>query len=115
LQGGIGHLSRLRGLSSDAVVGAVVVSVADGKVMHIGCVPSQHRPRGSVRPDNHDGMLWMLKGAGTHLGVVISVTFQACEAPMYAYRSSSFSTNALLVSCRNIAPLMRIFSAKMIS
>jgi hypothetical protein len=87
LQGGIGHLSRLRGLSSDAVVGAVVVSVADGKVMHTGCVPRQHRPRGSVRPDNHDGMLWMLKGAGTNLGVVISVTFQACEAPMYAYRN----------------------------
>jgi adenine phosphoribosyltransferase len=87
LQGGIGHLSRLRGLSSDAVVGAVVVSVADGKVMHIGCVPAQYRPTGSVRPDNDGEMLWMLKGAGTNLGVVISVTFQACQAPMYAYRN----------------------------
>jgi adenine phosphoribosyltransferase len=87
LQGGIGHLSRLRGLSSDTIIGAVIVSVADGQVMHIGCVPSQHRPLGSVRPENHDEMLWMLKGAGTNLGVVISVTFQASKAPMYAYRN----------------------------
>jgi hypothetical protein len=57
LQGGIGHLSRLRGLGSDAVVGAVILSVADSHVMHIGCVPAQHRPTGSVRPDNDDEML----------------------------------------------------------
>jgi hypothetical protein len=86
LQGGIGHLSRLRRLGSDAVVGAVIVSVADGQILHVGCVPAQHRPEGSVHPDNDDEMLWILKGAGTNLGVVISVTFQACEALMYAYR-----------------------------
>jgi adenine phosphoribosyltransferase/phosphomevalonate kinase len=87
LQGGIGHLSRLRGLSSDSIVGAVIVSVADGQVMHIGCVPVQCRPTGSVRPVNDGEMLWMLKGAGTNLGVVISVTFHAREAPMYAYQN----------------------------
>ena len=87
LQGGIGHLSRLHGLTSDSIVGAVVVSVADGQIMHIGCVPSQHRPTVSVRPDNDNEMLWMLKGAGTNLGVVISVTFQAVNAPKYAYRN----------------------------
>jgi adenine phosphoribosyltransferase len=91
LQGGIGHLSRLHGLSSDAIVGAVIVSVADGRIMHIGSVPVQHRPTGSVRPDNEGEMLWMLKGAGTNLGVVISVTFQACKAPMYAYRNWVFA------------------------
>jgi adenine phosphoribosyltransferase len=87
LQGGIGYLSRLHGLSSNAIVGAVVVSVADGRIMHIGSVPVQHRPAGSVRPDNEGEMLWMLKGAGTNLGVVISVTFKTCKAPMYAYRN----------------------------
>jgi hypothetical protein len=91
LQGGIGHLSRLHSLSSDAIVGAVIVSVADGRIMHIGSVPVQHRPTGSVRPDNEGEMLWMLKGAGTNLGVVISVTFQACKAPMYAYRNWVFA------------------------
>ena len=87
LQGGIGHLSRLHGLTSDSIVGAVIVSVVDGRIMHIGCVPSWHRPAGSVRPDDHEEMLWMLEGAGTNLAVVISVTFQACKAPVYAYRN----------------------------
>jgi FAD/FMN-containing dehydrogenase len=91
LQGGIRHLSRLHGLSSDAIVGAVIVSVADGRIMHIGCVPVQHRPTSSVRPESEGEMLWMLKGAGTNLGVVISVTFQACKAPMYAYRNWVFA------------------------
>lgn len=30
LQGGIGHLARLHGLACDAIIGAVVVSVASG-------------------------------------------------------------------------------------
>ena len=87
LQGGIGHLSRLHGLTSDSIVGAVIVSVADGRIMHIGYMPSQHRPAGSVQPENHLEKLWMLKVAGTNLGVVISVAFQPCKAPMYAYRN----------------------------
>jgi len=102
LQGGIGHLSRLHGLSSDAVVGAVVVSVADGKIMHIGCVPSRHRPKGSVRPVNDGEMLWMLEGAVTNLGVVISVTFKAYEAPMYSYRKWIVALDDDLEVARNL-------------
>lgn len=39
LQGGIGHLARQYGLASDAIVGAVVVSLDSGKVFCIGQVP----------------------------------------------------------------------------
>jgi hypothetical protein len=66
LQGGIGHLARLHGLACDAIVGAVVVSVDSSQVLYVGCVPSQHRPAGAVRPENESDLLWAIKGAGTN-------------------------------------------------
>jgi FAD/FMN-containing dehydrogenase len=78
LQGGIGHLARLHGLTCDAIVGAVVVSIKDGKqVFWVGEVPSQHRPAGAIRPENEAEILWAIKGAGTNFGIVLSVTFQS--------------------------------------
>jgi adenine phosphoribosyltransferase len=86
LQGGIGHLARLHGLACDAIVGAVVISVASAEVVTVGCVPSQHRPAGAVRLSETD-LLWAIKGAGTNFGIVISVTFKAYAAPTYSVRN----------------------------
>lgn len=87
LQGGIGHLARLHGLACDAIVGAVVVSVDSGQILCVGCVPSQHRPVGAVRPDNETDILWGIKGAGTNFGIVVSITFKAYAAPTYSVRN----------------------------
>ncbi|KAM0418645.1 hypothetical protein ACHAPT_012448 [Fusarium lateritium] len=87
LQGGIGHLARLHGLTCDAIVGAVMVSVDSGKVLCIGNVPNKHRPAHAVRPQDEDDLLWALKGAGTNFGIVISVTFKAYEAPIHWVRN----------------------------
>jgi adenine phosphoribosyltransferase len=87
LQGGIGHLARRHGLACDAIVGAVVVSVHSSQVLYVGCVPSQHRPAGAIRPDNESDLLWAIKGAGTNFGIVISVTFRTYAAPTYLTRN----------------------------
>jgi adenine phosphoribosyltransferase len=87
LQGGIGHLARLHGLACDAIVGAVVVSVDSSQVLCVGCVPSQHRPAGAVRPENESDLLWAMKGAGTNFGIVVSVTFKSYAAPTYLTRN----------------------------
>lgn len=87
LQGGIGHLARLHGLACDAIVGAVVVSVDSGQILYVGCVPSQQRPVGSVRPENESELLWAIKGAGTNFGIVVSVIFKAYAAPTYSVRN----------------------------
>lgn len=87
LQGGIGHLSRLYGLACDAVVGAVLVSVDSSQVLCIGQVPSQHQPAGAIRPENESDLLWAIKGAGTNIGIVVSVTFKAFEAPICLMRN----------------------------
>ncbi|KAF9881681.1 hypothetical protein CkaCkLH20_00827 [Colletotrichum karsti] len=87
LQGGIGHLARLHGLSCDAVLGAVMVSVDSGQVFCIGHVPYNHQPAGAVRPANEADLLWSLKGAGTNFGIVISVTFAAYAAPAFSVRN----------------------------
>lgn len=89
LQGGIGHLTRLHGLSCDAVVGAVMVSVDSNRILYVGYVPSQHLPVGAVRPENEVDLLWAMKGAGTNFGIVVSVTFKAFAAPTYFVRSST--------------------------
>jgi adenine phosphoribosyltransferase len=86
LQGGIGHLARLHGLACDAIVGAVLVSVASAELVTVGCVPSQHRPAGAVRLHETD-LLWAIKGAGTNFGIVISVTFKGYAAPTYSVRN----------------------------
>ncbi|KAK3613410.1 hypothetical protein LTR56_027901, partial [Elasticomyces elasticus] len=87
LQGGIGHLARLHGLACDAVVGAVVVSVASGQVLCLGDVPSQYRPAGAMHPENNQDILWAIKGAGTNFGIIISVTFKTYVAPTYLVRN----------------------------
>ncbi|KAH7174664.1 uncharacterized protein B0J16DRAFT_375471 [Fusarium flagelliforme] len=68
LQGGLGHSMGHRGLASDCIVGAVL----------------RHRPRGAVRPEKDEDMLWALRGAGTNFGIIVSVIFKA-------YTSWSFS------------------------
>ena len=87
LQGGIGHLARLHGLACDAIVGAVMVSVASGEIFCVGHVPSQHRPSGAVHPENENELLWAMKGAGTNFGIVVSVTFNTYVAPAYSIRN----------------------------
>ncbi|KAF3049264.1 hypothetical protein E8E11_010062 [Didymella keratinophila] len=87
LQGGIGHLARMHGLTCDAIVGAIVVSVDSSEVLCVGYVPSRYRPATSVRPENETDILWALKGAGTNFGIVVSVTFRAYPAPMYLVRN----------------------------
>ncbi|KAF1937051.1 phosphoribosyl transferase domain protein [Clathrospora elynae] len=87
LQGGIGHLARLHGLACDAIIGAVVVSVHSGEVLYVGCVPTQYRPAGVIRPENEADLLWAIKGAGTNYGIVVSVTFRAFPAPTYSIRN----------------------------
>lgn len=87
LQGGIGHLTRLHGLTCDSIIGAVIVSVSSGQVLCVGRVPRQHQPIGAVRPENETDLLWALKGAGTNVGIMISITFKAYEAPTYSIRN----------------------------
>lgn len=83
LQGGIGHLARLHGLTCDAIIGAVVVSVASGEIFCLGHVPNPYRPAGATQSQHEDDMLWAIKGAGNNFGIVISVTFKAYAAPTY--------------------------------
>lgn len=87
LQGGLGHLTRLYGLACDNIVGAVLVSVDSGQVLCVGHVPEQHFPTGAVRPKNETELLWALRGAGTNIGIIISVTFRAFAAPTYLVRT----------------------------
>lgn len=88
LQGGIGHLARQHGLTCDAIIGAVMVSVATGDILCLGRVPREYQPHGAiVRPANEDDLLWALKGAGTNFGIVVSVTFQTCAAPLYTVQN----------------------------
>ncbi|KAK1237389.1 hypothetical protein MKX08_003014 [Trichoderma sp. CBMAI-0020] len=87
LQGGIGHLARQYGLASDAIIGAVVVSLDFRKVFCIGQVPSEHCPADAVHPDNESDLLWAIKGAGTNFGIVVSVTFNAFTASTFMVRS----------------------------
>lgn len=86
LQGGIGHLARMYGLTCDAIVGVVAVSLRSGRVLCIGDVPGEHRPMDAVHPKNQSDLLWAAKGAGTNIGIIISVTFKAFAAPRYLVR-----------------------------
>lgn len=88
LQGGIGHLARRHGLSCDAIVGVVMVSVDSGEVLCVGRVPERHRPAGAVRPcpEDETDLLWAIRGAGTNFGIMISVTFRAYTAPVFLVR-----------------------------
>ncbi|KAF2655870.1 phosphoribosyl transferase domain protein [Lophiostoma macrostomum CBS 122681] len=86
LQGGIGHMSRTRGLACDSVVGAVAVSTVSGDLLRIGNVPEE-LAHGSIRPENEEDLLWALKGAGTNFGIVISVTFRTHTALRFNARN----------------------------
>lgn len=86
LQGGIGHLARLHGLSCDAIVGAVAVSVTSNQILCVGRVPDQYRPADAVHPENEHDLLLAMKGAGTHFEMVVSVTFKASAALAYLIR-----------------------------
>lgn len=88
LQGGIGHLARLYGLTCDAILGAVMVDVHSGQLVCVGNVPSQHRPSDSVRAGDWEmDILWAIPGAGTNFGIVVSVVFRAQPAPVYTVRN----------------------------
>ncbi|CAG8899878.1 unnamed protein product [Penicillium egyptiacum] len=102
LQGGIGHLARMYGLACDSIVGAVIVSVDSSQALCIGRVPSQHWPVGAVRPENETELLWAVKGAGTNFGIVISVTFEACAAPIFSTRNWVIPLSDNLVAQRRI-------------
>ncbi|KAK4443287.1 hypothetical protein QBC34DRAFT_337219 [Podospora aff. communis PSN243] len=87
LQGGIGHLARLHGLTCDAIVGAVLVIPDSARVVYVGHVPSHHQPPGAVRSGNERDLLWAIRGAGTNFGIVIKVVFRAYKAPEYVVRN----------------------------
>ncbi|PVH93019.1 hypothetical protein DM02DRAFT_697746 [Periconia macrospinosa] len=91
LQGGIGHLGRVYGISSDSIIGAVIVSVRSlsTEILCVGPVPKEHQPTGSICVEDYSDLLWAVKGAGTTFGIVISVVFRAYPAPMYAVRIST--------------------------
>ncbi|RFU77539.1 adenine phosphoribosyltransferase [Trichoderma arundinaceum] len=89
LQGGVGHLARLHGLACDAIVGAVMISVASGQVLYVGRVPSKYRPAGAVQSEIETDLLWALKGAGTNFGIVVSVVFETHAARKYLVRNWS--------------------------
>lgn len=113
LQGGLGHLMRLHGLACDAIVGAVLVSVASAQVYYIGIVPSQNRPKDSVRPENEHDMLWALRGAGTNFGIVISVIFKSYPARNYLVRNWTVPLTSLAEAQREIAYFDNILAKKL--
>lgn len=87
LQGGIGHLARQHGLACDAIIGAMVVSVASGDILCVGDVPSQCRRGVPMQAQTNPDLLWALKGAGTNFGIVMSIAFKVYPAPMYTIRN----------------------------
>ncbi|KAI4682533.1 hypothetical protein J4E81_009608 [Alternaria sp. BMP 2799] len=87
LQGGIGHLTRMYGLTCDNIVGAVLISVASGEIFYVGRVPSKYLPKEARRPENEIDILWALQGAGTNFGIVLSVTLRAYNAHSFATRN----------------------------
>ncbi|KAI4862399.1 phosphoribosyl transferase domain protein [Hypoxylon rubiginosum] len=113
LQGGIGHLARLHGLTCDAIIGAVLVSVNSGEVLCVGHVPSQHQPAGAVRPENEADLLWAMKGAGTNFGIVISVTFKAYRAPTYLTRNWVFPLSDNLETQRRLSDFDKLVAREL--
>lgn len=87
LQGGIGHLTRLYGLTCDNIVGAVLISVTSGEIFYVGRVPSEHVPKEACLPENDTDILWALSGAGTNFGIVLSVTLKAYPAHTFVTRN----------------------------
>ncbi|KAI2637535.1 hypothetical protein GGS21DRAFT_511946 [Xylaria nigripes] len=113
LQGGIGHLARLHGLTCDAIAGAVIVSVDSGQLLYVGHVPSQHRPADAVRPENDAELLWAIKGSGTNFGVVVSITFHAYPAPTYSVRNWIIPMSDDLEACRKLSDFNELVAKKL--
>jgi adenine phosphoribosyltransferase len=113
LQGGIGHLARLHGLTCDAIVGAVVVSIASSQVLCIGVVPDQHRPSGAVHPENESDLMWAMRGAGTNFGIVVSITFKAYAAPTYSVRNWVVPLNHKLEARRKLSDFDALIARKL--
>jgi phosphomevalonate kinase len=87
LQGGIGHMSRKHGLTSDNIVGAVVVSVDSGDILLVGEIPHSHQPIDAIRRDNGTELLWAIKGAVTNFSIIVSVVFKAHATIMVSTRN----------------------------
>ena len=93
LQGGIGHTSRIYGLTCDSIVGVVLVSVQSGQLLCLGNVPSHLRPAGVASSENESDLLWAIKGAATNFGIVISVTFRTYMDPVRYTRDWAVPAN----------------------
>jgi adenine phosphoribosyltransferase len=113
LQGGIGHLARLHGLTCDAIVGAVVVSIASSQVLCIGVVPGQHQPPGAVHPENESDLMWAMRGAGTNFGIVVSITFKAYAAPTYSVHNWVVPLNHKLEARRKLSDFDALIARKL--
>jgi adenine phosphoribosyltransferase/phosphomevalonate kinase len=113
LQGGIGHLSRVYGLTCDAVIGAIVVSVKSSDVFCVGYVPSNHRPTGAVFLGNESDLLWIIKGAGTNFGIVISVFFKSFPAPSFLTQNWMVSLSDRLEARRKLHDFDQVVAQKL--
>ncbi|KAJ6780546.1 hypothetical protein PWT90_06634 [Aphanocladium album] len=94
LQGGIGHMTRQHGLTCDAIVGAVLVTLDTAQVMYVGQVPASYQPPQAKRATNEAELLWALKGGGTSLGIVTHVVFKTFPATMTSVRSWTYVTKS---------------------
>lgn len=63
--GGVGYLSRLYGISADAMLAAEVV-LADGRIV-------------TASPDSEPDLFWAIRGGGGNFGVLSRIQFQAQE------------------------------------
>eukprot|EP00122_Pirum_gemmata_P006314 Pgem_evm2s5769 len=88
LQGGLGHLSRKFGLSSDSIIGASYVDLYSGNLKSVGVGTDGERDVGI-----EEEMLWAIRGAGTNFAVIISLVLQAVVAPIYTLRNTTFFLN----------------------
>ncbi|KAM3425796.1 hypothetical protein BST61_g7724 [Cercospora zeina] len=113
LQGGIGHLARLHGLACDAIVGAVIASVASGQLFCVGQVPVQYRPSNATCVDYDSDLMWALKGAGTNFGIVVSVTFKTVRAGKFALHNWIVPLNDEYEVERKLAAFDHLIASKL--
>jgi adenine phosphoribosyltransferase len=97
----------------DAIVGAVVVSVASGQFHCIGVVPDQHRPPGSVHLENESDLMWAIRGAGTNFGIVVSIVFKAYPAPTYSVRNWIVPLDDKLEARRKLSDFEELIARKL--
>lgn len=68
--GGVGYLSRLHGVTADAVLAAEVV-LADGRVV-------------MASPQSEPDLFWAIRGGGGNFGVLTRIQLQAQELPAFS-------------------------------